>query len=116
MTSRPWIGSTKKAATSFERSSASSLSRSPNGTRAQPGSSGPKPSLKKSSPTIDSGPSVTPWKLESHEIRRGRPVAARANFIAESTASAPVLAKNTASSLPGSRCVSASASIPASGE
>ena len=52
----------------------------------------------------------------SQEINRGRPVAARANFIAESTASAPVLAKNTASSPCGSRCESASASMPASGE
>ena len=40
---------------------------------------------------------MTPWKLESHDSSRGRPVAARANFIAESTASAPALAKNTAS-------------------
>ena len=62
------------------------------------------------------GPSVTPWKLESHEIKRGRPVAARANFIAESTASAPVLQKNTESSPAGRRCDSASASIPASTE
>jgi hypothetical protein len=45
-----------------------------------------------------------------------RPVAARANFIAESTISAPVEPKNTASSDRGSRAVSASASIPASGE
>ena len=48
---------------------------------------------------------MTPWKLESHEIKRGRPVAARANFIAESTASAPVLAKNTASNAGGRRRV-----------
>ncbi len=113
---RPWIGSTMKAATSFARNSASRRARSPKGTRAQPGSSGPKPSLKNSSPTSESGPSVTPWKLESQEIRRGRRVAARANFIAESTASAPVLAKNTASSPGGRRCESASASMPASGE
>ena len=59
---------------------------------------------------------MTPWKLLSQEISRGRPVAARANFIAESTASAPVLAKNTASSPSGSRSVSASASMPASTE
>ncbi len=59
---------------------------------------------------------MTPWKLLSHEIRRGRPVAARANFIAESTASAPLLVKKAASSPAGRRCDSSSASIPASGE
>ena len=48
-------------------------SRSPNGTRSQPGSSGPKPSLKNSSPTSDSGPSVTPWKLR---VAREQPRAA----------------------------------------
>src|ERR671938_674149 len=69
---RPWMGSTTKAATSPPRSSASTRSRSPNGTRAQPGSSGPKPSWKKSSPTSESGPSVTPWKPLSHETSRGR--------------------------------------------
>ena len=64
VTMRPWIGSTMKAATSPCRSSRlRARSRSPKGTRAQPGSSGPKPSLKNSSPTSESGPSVTPWKL-----------------------------------------------------
>jgi len=43
-------------------------------------------------------------------------VAARANFIAESTASAPVLAKNIASRPSGKRAESASPSIPASTE
>ena len=71
--------------------------------------------MKNSSPTSESGPRVTPWKELSQESRPGRPVAARANFIAESTASAPVLAKKSASRPGGSRCASASASIPASG-
>ena len=113
---RPWTGSTMNAATSPARSSRSSASRSPKGTRAQPGSIGPKPSLKNSSPTSARGPRVTPWKLLSQERRRALPVAARANFMAESTASAPVLAKKIASMPSGSRSTSASASIPASGE
>ena len=56
------------------------------------------------------------WKLLSQESSRGRPVAARANFITESTASAPELPKNVASSDSGSSPVSRSASIPASTE
>ena len=49
-------------------------------------------------------------------MNRGLPVAARANFIAVSTASAPVLAKNAASSPAGRRADKASASMPASTE
>ena len=73
--------------TSLVRSRTSRRLRSPNGTSSQPGRSGPKPSLKNSSRSqTKAGPRVTPSKLFTQI--GGRPVAARANFIAESTASA----------------------------
>ena len=55
------------SATSSVRSAASSASRSPNGTREKPGSSGWKRSENAGSPDAESAPSVSPWKPRSTE-------------------------------------------------
>ena len=68
----PWTGSTRKSATSSRASSRSSASRSLNGTRAKPGSSGSKRSRNSAQPLADSEPSVRPWKPCSAETTRGR--------------------------------------------
>ena len=92
----------------------SSASRSPNGTRSKPGSSGPKRAVNSAAPLAESEPSVRPWKPWSAESTRVRFVAARPSLIAASTASVPLFVNRQRSSRGGVRASSASASSPGS--
>ena len=65
---------------------------------------------------MESAPIERPWKAPSSEISPPRPVAARANLIAPSMASAPELQKKTAFRWAGMRLTSASARTPLSSE
>lgn len=78
------------------------------------GSRGANPSRKPDSPLTDREPVVSPWKAWSQYRTRGLPVAYRANFSAVSTASVPLLPKNTRSRC-GLYVSSFSASSPGSG-
>ena len=69
-----------------------------NGTWAKPGTSGPKSSRYSGPQVADSAPMVFPWKPRIVATTPGRFVVARANLSAPSTASVPLLQRNTRSS------------------
>ena len=111
----PCTGSTKNAATSPARSAPSRSAKSPKRTMRVSGRNGPNPWRKLWHPFSESAPVVSPWKPRSANRIPGRPVAARANLMAASTPSVPLLVKYTRSSPRPMRCVSSRASIPARG-
>ena len=111
----PWIGSKKNAATDSSSNALRRASRFPKGTSRHPGISGSKPRRNQSAPLIESAPSVSPWNALDQYANPGRPVAARAIFIAASIDSAPLLTKNTRSSGRSTNCFNDSASATARG-
>ena len=111
MTLCPGTHSTMTAAVSSRASTRSSPTRSPAAT-SSPASKWPKPSRNSSLPMAERAPSVSPCQPPVKWVMRSRPVAARANLRAASTASVPELQKYTASRWGGVRCTMASARRP----
>ena len=103
MPASPWMGSTSTAAMSRVRPAMAVMaSRSPNGARTKPPTSGSNPACALRLPVAESAAIVRPWKLCSMTMTPGHawPRAWPYNlviFSAPSMASAPELPKNTRS-------------------